>query len=265
MLKIRTDYPRLQGSAMEIHVDDYKMIINGTEFHLGDIKERKDFRAFCRYIFPLSNYRGLDNQAYEIVKIGDEEKIFYKPVALQTPFERYSNSFNTKHSEFPQYSHLNCPISMVFYPETKTFKDALMTVTRQGEFVPLKITTTDKDGNIIDYKPAYEGPLPTNEHLIPKCELKADKSKVPSNGTVINFTYKDRNAKSVKCDFTATVKVNKGYITHNEFEVKASKGSFKFFPLGLSKGEKVLVQVGIGKYSDIVNMELEVEQGTTLG
>ena len=261
MLKIRTDYPRYAYSILDIHVEENILNINGTEYQLEDIKSRMDFRSFCLYVFPLSNLGKSNLENYIKIDVEGESRLLYKPNAVPLPFERYSNSYNTKFSEFPQYIHINCPISVVFYPETKNFRDALMIVTRQSEgtWVPLTITTTDSQGNKIPYEPDYEGPLPTNEHLLPKCLLTADSTTVSSTGKTLNFKYRNINAEDIDVDFTATAKCNKGYISHSKFDVKSGRGSFKFIPLGLDSGEKVKVQVGIGKYTDICNLELTVE------
>lgn len=260
MLRIRTDYPRHAYSIIDIHVEEDIIIVNETEHKLEELKARSDFRHFCRYLFPLANHGRTNIDNYVSVEVDGESRLIYKPIGAPLAFERYSNSFNTKHTEFPQYTHLNCPISMVFYPETQNFKDALLTVTRQSEgtWIPLTITTTDSQGNKIPYEPDYEGPLPKNDHLMPKCLLTADSNTVSSSGTTLNFKYRNINAEDVDVDFIATAKCDKGYVSHSKFDVKSGLGSFKFIPLGLESGETVKVQVGIGKYTDICNVELEI-------
>lgn len=261
MLRIRTDYPRHAYAVIDMHVEENLLIVNGTQYNLEDFKNRKDFRDFCRYMIILSNFGKSDPANYVSVETDGETRLLYKPIATPLPFERYSNSFNTKFSEFPQYIHINYPISIVFYPETKNFKDALITVTRQSEgtWVPLTITTKNSEGNIVPYEPDYEGPLPTNEHLLPKCLLAAETETVSSAGIDITFKYRNINSEDVDVNFTATAKSDKGYISHSKFDVINGIGTFKFIPLGLSSGEVVKVQVGIGKYTDVCNMELIVE------
>lgn len=261
MLKIRTDNSKYAYDIIDIHVEENILNINGTDYLLDDLKSRSDFRSFCRYMFPLSNLGKFNLENYIKIEVEEENRLLYKPNAAPSPFERYSNSFNTKLAGFPQYIHLNIPISVIFFPETKNFKDALLIVQRQSEgtWVPLSITTTDSQGNKIPYDPDYEGPLPTNEHLMPKCLLTADSTTVSSSGTTLNFKYRNINAEDVDVDFTATAKCDKGYVSHSKFDVKSGLGSFKFIPLGLESGETVKVQVGIGKYTDVCNVELEIE------
>jgi len=260
MLRIRTDYPRHSNIVMRMHVAENVFTLNGRNFLLSDIKSRNDFRSFCRFVFPFSTLKGSfhDPTFAERIVSNNVEYHFDKPAPLAVPFERYSQTYNSKFSEFPDIPVLNCPLSIIFYPETQNFKDALLIVTRQDDIVPLEITIDD-NGQKVPYVPEYEGPLPVNEHLLPKCTLIAENATVSYNGTTLIFTYNDIFGVPKLVDFTATVKTDKGYVSHNKFDVVSGVGKFKFIPLGLSSGEKVKIQVGIGKYTDICNTELTVE------
>lgn len=261
MLRIRTDLPsnRISNPIMDIHVEETKFMVNGTTYDLDELKSRKDFRPFSRYIFPLSHIRNFPVVDIQEIVVDGETKVLAKLSALQHPFERYSVTYNTKLDRFPELSHLASYISMVFYPDTVNFKDALLIVTRQEPYVPLSITTTDSEGNVIPYVPDYEGPLPSNDHLMPKCLLSSDSEIVSATGTTLTFRYRNINSENVNVDFKATAKSDKGYVSHSKFDVVNGVGKFNFIPLGLSSGETVKVQVGIGKYTDICNMELIVE------
>lgn len=256
MLRIRTDHTDHSNIIMRMHVTENVFTLNGKNYLLSDIKARSDFRAFSRFIFPFSFLKRTGEAFAEAVIVDGQEVHFDKPTPL-TPFERYAHTFNSKYSGFPDFPILNCPLSMIFYPETQNFKDALLIVTKQADVVPLEITI-DANGQTVPYVPDYEGPLPTNEHLLPKCSLTAENNVVPFNGTNIIFAYRDIAGMPKAVDFTATVKTDKGYISHNKLDVTGGVGMFKFVPLGLSSGEIAKVQVGIGKYTDVCSVELTI-------
>ena len=244
------------ASAIDLHVEEEKITLNGVPFELNLIKSRNDFRDFNRMVFPLKQ---ISNEY--VVEDVSGGKHFY-PSAMK-PFDlfSYTNVSKMQAHEVSQITNFLIAVSFVFYPHTTNFKDALLVFAKSIDVnVPLKITTTDSDGNKIDYLPEREfDKKVVHGGFSPKCTLQATSLVVDSLGTDIEFFYRDIAGEAVTCNFTATVKSDKGYISHSKIDVIDGKGKFKFFPMGLSSGEEVKVQVGIGKYTDIVNITLTVK------
>jgi len=246
------------SNVIKLHVEEEKVILNDKEYLLADIKSRSDFRPFVRYIFPLK-------QTNDVRTIKDEfGGSHWYPYGFKV-MEAFSHSANSKNTpgeiaEFSLY-HMCAGVSFVFYPESTNFKDALCIVeTPMDKNTPFEVTTL-KDGEIVQYN-ADEAFLPDfpKNHFLPKCELTASSNIVGQGGIQVDFQYKDvsRNIVPVP-SFYATVKSDKGYISHRKFHVVDGKGSFRFYPLGLTSQEISTIQVGIGKFTDVASIHLTVE------
>ena len=250
MYKLVTNFNR-SNSAINIHVEEDKFIFNDTTFLLDDLKNSPEFRPFCNFAFPLSNMFKV------LIRVENTDLVYYKS-ALAKPFDTFSQSFNTK-SKFLNHFHptLDFPVTILFYPETKNFKDAHLTVIKQDDHVPFEVTTTNDNGEKVPYVPDYDGPYIPN-YVLPKC-LLASSPTVPKDGTIVSFTYRDLNSVEQSVNFEASIKTDKGYISHNKIDIVNGKASFKFIPLGLSSGEKVTIQAGIGRFTNVAKLELTVE------
>lgn len=253
MYKLVTNIKSKSNSEIKVHVTENEFTFNGTTFTLDQLKQSREFRPFCSLVFPLSNIFKTGVK----VKVGENELSYFKSSVLN-PFDQHVQSYVSK-NKYLNHLHpsLDLAVSVLFYPETKNFKDAVLVIIKQEDHVPLEVTTTDNTGNVITYVPDEEGPHIPNSG-IPKCLLTSDKDNVDQSGTTLQFTYRDINSVEQYVDFEATVKSDKGYVSHSKFDVKSGKGTFKFIPLGLSSGEQIKVQVGIGKYTDVVSKVLTI-------
>lgn len=256
MLKLYTHF-RLEYPLV-MNVMDNTLFINKHVFHLEDLKKRNDFRPFCRYVFSMKQipFVGPKGQIvpHDFVWNYEGKDILILPIA--EPFERYSTTYNSKHNNYEPNYFVNV-VSVVFYPETKNFKDAMILIPKAKDGVPQEIMIADDEKGTIPYVPDFEGPLLDNQHLLPKCLLDGDET-VDIGGGIYEFTYRNIDGVPVSVDFQATAKTDKGYISHQKFDVVKGKGRFKFIPFGLDKGEVATVQVGIGKYSDVVKKEIMI-------
>lgn len=250
MLFIHTNEERISDVELDIHVDADSITINNTTYTLTQLKARNDFRPFCLMLFTLSNLG-------KVAIHTDSGDVYYKTTTLN-PIEAFSQSWVSKNKYLYHLQPLqNFPVSMMFYPETKTMTDALLLVQKQSDHVPFSVTI-DQEGEKIKYIPDYEGVYISNKTL-PKCKLESNNSMVPPDGVDLTFTYRDLNGNNKDVSFTATAKSDKGYISHSKFEVTDGIGKFKFLPLGLSSGEVVKIQSGIGKYTDVCSVELVIQ------
>jgi hypothetical protein len=247
MYKLLTEIKQKSNAEIKIHVTENEFTFNNKVYYLNELKTRNDFRPFCNIVFPLTNF-------FKIGVKTDAGDYFKSQPA--NSFDSFTQSYNSKY-KYLNHLHpaLDMPVSVMFFPETKNFKEALLVVLKQDDFVPIEVTTTDNSGKIIPYIPDYEGPyLPYS--VLPKCLLEVVDSD--SSGTTLQFTYRDLNSVEQHVDFEATARTNKGYISHTKFDVKSGKGTFKFIPLGLSKGEKVTIDAGIGKYTRVASIDVVV-------
>ena len=254
MLKIHTDYLPAVDSALFIHVTPSTIEINGIITHWGDLKER-GFQPLSKFVFPLSLIRDRNNSYGHLEEKEDGTQKVWDKLMPIPPFEKWSVTSNTKTVKQLYTPSLIYPILLFIYPETQNFLDSKLVVYKKLDGAPWKITKLTDDGKIIDYEPAYVGP--DNGGNFPKCTLEGPDT-VDSKGGTFEFSYHDIAGKFLPIDFEATAKVNCGYITHQTFKVTKGKGNVKFIPLGLDKGETVTLQIGIGKYTDVVSKTFKV-------
>lgn len=246
------------SNAIKLHIEEEKVILNEKEYFLSDIKKRSDFRPFVRYILPLK-------QTHDVRTVKDDfGGNHWYPYGFKV-MEAFSHAANSKNTpgeiaEFSLY-HMWANVSFVFYPESTNFKDALCIVgTPMDKNTPFEVTTLE-DGEIVQYNAdeAFLTDLPKNQFL-PKCELKSATNLVGQGGIQVNFQYKDVYGNAIDVpSFSATVKSDKGYISHRKIDVINGKGSFRFYPLGLTSKETATIQVGIGKFTDVASIQLTVE------
>ena len=254
MYKLLTDTKHRSNALLKIHVTEDNISINDKIFNLDELKTKNDYRSFCNIVFPLGNMFKI------VTRLEKDGQLFpYYNSPVLEPFDSYTQSYNSKSKYLNHlFPALDMPVSILFYPETKNFKDALLVILKQEDHVPLEVTTTDNSDKVIPYVPDYEGPY-ISYSVLPKCLLSSELDIVSNEGTTLHFTYRDINSVEQNVNFVATAKCDKGYVSHSKFDVKEGKGSFKFIPLGLSSGEKVKIQVGIGKYTNIVSKTLVVK------
>lgn len=254
------------SDAIIIHLTEQEIIINENKIKLGDLKNRSDFHSFSRFVFPLKllsfNQRTIKDD------YGGEHLY---PITLN-PFELYSATASNKITagELAEQSFQNISVQIIFFPHTKTFKDALLIVNRpNSEYTPFKVTTEDQFGKIVDYNADKQIFLDEDQYYrqnraltkmtLPKCELEL-LGPVSSSGVDIKFTYKDINGQSVDVDdFKIKIKCDSGYINKSEHVTTKDTAIFKFIPLGLNSGDKVNVQVGIGKFTDVASKQFVVD------
>lgn len=242
--------------AIKLHVEDDFICLNERVFRLDQLKSRNDFRSFVRFIFPMR--QGSDSRTIEDAHGG---RHFY-PHALKF-FDQFSMTYNSKVTPEDmaelEFNYFCTSISVFFYPETQSFKDALFLVSAPDDpNTPFEITTTDNNGKMVPYlvDELFDSDIPRN-HFLPKCEVTASKDVVDKAGTKITFTYKDIKGEAQKINFKATAKSDSGYISHRKFNVVDGVGSFYFFPMGLSKGEDIKIQIGIGNFTEVVSIDLK--------
>ena len=168
------------------------------------------------------------------------------------------------------YWNMSAPVKFIKYPETTNFKNGLLIVSKPvtSSFynkVKCVVTIKNETGEIVDYIPdrlieQYPDEYDETEDFLPKCTLTGNNtvSVTSTSGIELTFSYRDinDNIQSVAC--SGEIKTDKGYITHRKFSTNDGTFSFKFIPLGLSVGEIAKVQVGLGKYTDIVSKRITV-------
>jgi hypothetical protein len=237
--------------AIELHIENDYIVFNNRRFDFNDLKIRPEFRPFTRWIF----YAYRQTNAVTTDRFGVEWPI---PIPVEQPVEIFSitNISKAVPGNIPipfMYGHTL--VSFVVYPESTGFKDSLCIATRSNnDSVPFNVTTKNNSDETVGYSAdrVFSGDMPKNEFL-PKCRLTKTKDNDKYN---MRFTYKTVSNTASNSSFIATVKTNKGYVSHQKVEVENGTGEFVFIPLGLSNGEIAKVQVGIGKFTDVVSAEI---------
>jgi len=253
-------------SSINLHVEEDKIVLNQKEFSYQTLLNRKDIRCFSRVIFPLlpgSTKFVDDDVKYPETK--DFLDIFNDTYVSKMLLLDYVKNWNPG-----IFWNLSVPISFIKYPETTNFKNGLMIVTKPvvtdySPKVNCIITTKDESNTIVNCVPdrsidEYPDQYDLTDDFLPKCTLTGDNTISASSfsGIELTFTYKNVNglAQSVAC--SGEIKADKGYITHRKFSTNNGIFSFKFIPLGLNVGEITKVQVGLGKYTDVVSKTITV-------
>jgi hypothetical protein len=245
----------LRSNAINLHVEEDRVILNESEHFLTNIKKRTDFRPYCKMLFPLKQ-TSIDQRNIEDSFGGKHSYPYSMP-----PFDSYTYTSDSKmlQDEIEPFLHSSMEVSFIFFPHTKNFMDAILLISKPSDInVPFKVTKLDKNKNIIDYIPdkiftesVRIGPA------YPKCTLQIiDKEKTFNSLPVydILFTYNDIDGNFVECDFDAYVKTSCGYISHRKIKVKNGKATFRYIPIGVNDDEQAEIQVGIGKYSNITGI-----------
>jgi len=239
-------------NAINLHVEEDRIVLNEQEHLLEDLKKRTDFRSFSKIVFPLKQ----TSLTPRIIEDSFGGKHSY-PYSLD-PLDLYTLTAETKYSqaEISKKENIDCTVQFIFYPNTQNFKDAVLSLTKPADVNVPFIVTTSKNNQIVDYVTDIELQEPIKDYILPKCNLEVISTQT-INGlptTTIEFTYKDINGVFVDCNFTAYVKSSCGYVTHRKLNVKNGKTRFKYIPLGLEVDQKSQIQVGIGKYSIVTNL-----------
>lgn len=245
------------NNAVNLHVEEDRIILNEREHLLSEIKSRTDFRSYSKIVFPLKQ------TSIEQRTISDQfGGTHYYPYSLN-PFDLFTYTAETKYSqhEVSLITNESYEISFIFFPHHINFKDAILCVTNVTDTnVPFNITTTDSDNNIIPYVPnrTITQINSWDDYIYPKCTLEVIDTVIENNlpVTTIEFTYKDLDSNFISSNFNAYIRNTKGYVSHRKLEVVNGKARFKYIPLGLSSEEKSLIQVGIGRYSFITTIEI---------
>jgi hypothetical protein len=250
------DTKTFRKNAIILHVEEDRIILNEKEYRLEDIKKRTDFRPYCKIGFPIKQ-TAIDQRVIEDSFGGKHSYPYAFP-----PFDIFTITSETKlmQHEIENLINYHLDVAFIFFPHTKNFKDAVLTIIKSGdENVPLIVTTLDADKNKIDYVPdQILTESARNGLCFPKCKLA-----VIDNGTksfnrlpvyVVEFTYNDMDGNFVECDFDAYVKTSCGYVSHRKLKVKNGKATFKYIPIGVNDDEKAEIQVGIGKFSVVTGI-----------
>lgn len=240
------------NNAINLHVEENRIVLNEREHLLADIKSRTDFLPYCKMAFPLKQTSS-DQRTIQDAFGGHHSY----PFSLN-PFDLFTHTSETKYNqhELSLFTHQSYDVAFIFFPHHTNFKDAILSVLGKTDpNVPFNITTKDANGNIVPYVPSR---IVTEidgwaDYIYPKCSLNVVNTSTENGQTVhtLEFTYKDLDETSINCDFPAYVKTTKGYVTHRRIDVVNGKAQFKYIPLGLNSTEKANIQVGIGKYSFI--------------
>jgi hypothetical protein len=247
--------------VIKIHITEDMIDVNDTVITLEQLKARSDFRSFSRFVFPLRSNPDVTKARMMKDSLGGNH---FFPLGMM-PFEIFAASNVSKVSPY-EYSRstllTNMMISLVFYPETQNMKQALLIVTEpRSPHTPLIITTTNADGEVIDYPVTKRLEAMSRTEFVPKCTLTCASDQVSSKGMEMTFTYLDIDGMPTTLSepFEATVKTDAGYISHSKITVGADgTAKFTFMPLALNMGDKPTIQVGIGKYTDVASKTLTV-------
>lgn len=243
-------------NAVILHVEEERIVLNEKEYTLEEVKKRTDFRPYCKIAFPLKQ-TAIEQRVIED-SFGGKHSYPYAFPAFDV-FGMTAESRLMQH-ELENILLYQLDVAFIFFPHTKNFKDALLTIIGSSDIhVPLKVTTVDENNNIIDYVPDQILTESPRQGLgYPKCKLE-----ITDNGTksfsrlpvyTIEFTYNDINGNFVECDFDAYVKTSCGYVSHRKIKVKQGKASFKYIPIGVGDDEQAEIQVGIGKHSSVAGI-----------
>lgn len=247
--------PQNISYATIVHVEEDRIVINEKEFLLSDLTSRSDFNSYCKFVFP---FKQLSPETQR--KITDENggQHFY-PVVINT-FDIFGFTYHTKlkQDEFGSFQLSPIVVSMIFYPHSTNFKDALLTIIAPGDDnTPFRVTTKNLSGEIIDYVPDQ---ILTDTKILasPKCVLSVASVNDDSlKSQTIKFTYRDVKGIEQKTNFEAKVRASAGYLSHREISVVDGEAIFKWIPLGLSPGTKAEIQIEIGKYTRVCFLTVE--------
>ena len=238
-----------------LHVEEDRVILNEKEYFLSDIKSRTDFRPYCKIVLPLKQ-TSIDQRVVED-SYGGKHSYPYG----MTAFDLFTYTADSKLlvNEVEFFTYTSLEVCFIFLPHNNNFKDAILGIVKPSDpNVPFKVTTLDKNKNVIDYIPdkiitefSRIGPI------YPKCTIKVlDSDKKFNELPVYNieFTYNDIDGNFVECDFDAYIKTSCGYVSHRKIKVKNGKATFRYIPIGVDVEEQAEIQVGIGKHTNITGI-----------
>jgi hypothetical protein len=242
------------NNAIDLHVENDRIVINEQEHLLSDVKARTDFRPYCKMTFPLKQ-TSVDQRTIQDAQGGSHSYPYSLP-----PFDIFTHTAESKYTQYELslFTHHIYDVSFMFFPHHNTFKDAVLCVLATTDpNVPFNITTKNNE-DIVPYIPDKTITEITGwaDNIYPKCSLYLLNTATVNDQTVhtLEFVYNDLDETPVVCDFTATVKSNKGYLSHQKLDVVDGKAQFKYIPFGLDPTDKADIQVGIGKYSYIAKL-----------
>lgn len=241
--------------AIKLHVEEDRIVLNEREHLLSDIKNRSDFTAYCKMTFPLKQLSVEQRTVQD--KSGGSHSY---PYSLD-PLDMFTFTSNTKYkpNELNKQTAQDYSVSFIFFPHHVNFKDAFLNLLKPTDpNVVFEITTKDSKNNVVEYVPdkVITEVNGWDELIFPKCSLDIVDQTVENGVDVytLEFMYNDIDGKPISCDFYAAVKSTKGYLTNRKIDLVNGKARFKYVPLYVDKGEKSVIQVGIGNYSHIAKI-----------
>lgn len=247
--------PQNTSNAIIVHIEEDNLTINEKQFFLSDITSRNDFTKYCKFVFP---FKQLSPESQRTIEDSYGGKHFY-PLVINT-FDILGFTHNTKlnSEEFGSTQLYPIVVSLLFYPHSTNFKNALLSIIRPSDpNTPFSVTTKDSKGNIVDYIPD-KILTDMKTRAKPKCTLTSIKNENnPLKSQTITFQYRDVDSVKHPINFKAKVKASAGYITHREINVVDGEATFTWIPLGLASGEKAEIQIEIGRYTDICSLIVE--------
>ena len=129
-------------NAINLHVEEDRIILNEQEHLLEDLKKRTDFRSFSKIVFPLKQ-TSITPRTIED-SFGGNHSYSYS----LDPFDIFTLTAETKNSqiEFSKREHLDCTVQFIFYPHTQNFKDAVLSLCKPVDLnIPISVTTSQED------------------------------------------------------------------------------------------------------------------------
>jgi hypothetical protein len=252
--------------SINLHVEEDRIVLNQKEFLYETLLNRRDIRCFSRVIFPLlpGSTKFIDD-GVKYPETKDFLDSFNDTYVSKMSLLDYAKNWNPG-----IFWNLSVPISFVKYPETTNFKNGLLIVTKPvatdySPKVNCIITTKNENGDTVSYIPdrsidEYPDQYDLTDDFLPKCTLTGNDtiSVGSTSGIELTFSYRDINSNMQFVTCSGEIKADKGYITHRKFSTNDGTFSFKFIPLGLNVGEIAKVQVGLGKYTDVVSKTVTV-------
>jgi len=232
-----------------LEIQDKRMLFNDHEILWDDLAKRSDFRPFVRYVWPMKET--FDRRIWRQAPDGE----FYGCPSPHVAYDLFGFTAQSKltMAEWNIFTDSLGPIwlTCIIYPHSTCFKDSIITLT---------VPRDQKAPISYDMEPSriFEDKRVMVTDWVPKCSLECAKKTVTQKGEEITFKYADHEGNFHPASFKAQVKTDKGYVSHQEIDVVDGIGKFRFIPLGLEKPDKVKIQVGIGKFTDVASITLKV-------
>lgn len=200
-------------------IKDFGLQKETTSLKFADLRAREDEGGFNRWILEVDK---------------SKKHLPIKNLYVQT----YVSKLEAK--EYATETGTASLVHVIVKPEDTSFDDAVIIISNSDnskftsnlDFEEIEMIRTDKDNKT--YTPKYDlDEIKRNDDGSISFQLTA-----PSN---VNQTF--------------YIKSDLGFAP-STFKVVSGVGSFNFIPLGLNKGDKAIIKVGLKFYSNIVSAEV---------